>query len=319
MNTTCSVIEVIDQYIGDQSATEGSRSTYRSALMKFFSFLAGSPVWNPTHEREVRLVTTKMIVSFKDEQDRKHASEYSTSLYITVVKSFFRWAAAKGIHDDVGHSVRSPKRRGGLCKDPLNIEQITMLMQSIDRTTTMGKRNYAIICLLYYNGLRGVEVIRMNNQDFITTPNGSFFYVQGKGHVNKDTRITVNKLVADAITAYQDTKHYYADEEPLFLSVGTRNLNNRISNGLIRKIVFGYLVSLGIKTDRISTHSLRHTAATLLNDSGVSRTKIMEFMRHSSYAVTERYISQLQAITTPDYEATNMLMKLVPDKTTASS
>ena len=312
MNITCSVIEVIDIFISEQSVSQISRQIYRMALMKFFSFITGSDVWNPGHNIEVRTVTTPMIIDFKDDQNTKHCSEYSTALYIAVLKRFFRWTASKGIHDNVALNVRSPRRQRGLCKDPLTLEQATVLMASIERSTSIGKRNYAIVALLLYNGLRGIEVQRINNKDIVKEGDITYIYVQGKGHVNKDDKVALCSGVLKAINHYQSTKVGYENDDPLFVAIGRRNMDNRISLSLIKKIVLTQLVVLGFKTDRISTHSLRHTAASLLIHKGDTMPNIKKFMRHSSYTVTERYIQQIEEMNKANNESTELLAKLIP-------
>lgn len=312
MNSPGKVIEVIDQFISEQSVSPSSRLTYRRSLIKFFSYLTGHDTWNPAHEDEVRTVTTSMIIDFKDDQNKRHQSEFGTALHIAVIKRFFYWTAQKGIHENIAIGVKAPKRQHGLCKDPLTLEQATLFINSVDRSTSFGMRNYAMLCLLLYNGLRGVEVRRIDNKDIITSNGKTFIYIQGKGHVNKDHKIPVSGIVASAINEYQTTKRAYEPDDPLFLSIGFNNRNNRISMSLIKKIVHNHLVKLGLKTERVSTHSLRHTAASILLDNGLMTPALQTFMRHSSLSITDVYIKQISEKNKSDDQATELLARLIP-------
>lgn len=310
MNMPCSVIEIINQFLSEQSICANSRKTYKYSIINFFSFITGSEKWNPKRNDEVRNVTTAMIVDFKEYQNIMNRSEYSTSLYLSVIKRFFKWTSIKGIHEDVANSIRSPRCQHRNCKDSLSAEQARMLFLSVDRTTETGKRTYAILSLLIYNGLRCIEVTRMNNKDVIIEGDLGFISVQGKGHINKDTIVALNQTTINALNDYQQSKRYYEPDDPLFLAIGKANLNHRLTTRMIIYIVSDRLKATGIKTDRISTHSLRHTGANLLYKEQ-STPDLMRFMRHTSLAVTERYIRQIEQSKRPSNKLTNRLSELI--------
>jgi len=311
MNSTLSVIETIDWYLSEQSICQQSRRTYRAALIYFFSYLTGSDIWNPGRKNEVRLVTTAMIVSFMDTLNKRNISVCSTGLYIAVIKRFFNWTSIKGIHENVAAGVKGPKRYKGLSKDPLTLEQAKLFFNSINRTSDIGKRNFAIASLLLLNGLRSIEVSRCDVRDLVNEHGIKSIFIQGKGHLNKDEKVPITNEVYNAIMAYHDTKHGSAPNDPLFLTHGTHHRDSRVSTRIITKMVHTILTRTGLKTQRISTHSLRHTAANIAIQNGVEMPALKAFMRHSSYTVTEIYIQQIQQKNISDCHVSRVLTKLI--------
>ena len=311
MNSTCTVFQIIDQFLSEQSICENSRRTYRAGLVYFFSYLTGSEVWNPTKQKEVRLITAAMVVNFMNDLNKRNISVCSTGLYIAVIKRFFLWTNLKGIHENIASGIRGPKKYKGLSKDPLTLSQAKLFFSAIDRSNDIGKRNYAIISLLLLNGLRCIEVSRCNVKDIVSTGDIKAIWIQGKGRINKDCRVPITDEVYFSIMEYQKTKPEYSQDEPLFLTYGNRNGNNRISTRIITKIVFTLLTKTGIKTSRITTHSLRHTAANLAIQNGMQLPELKVFMRHSSYSITELYIQEIKQKNISDTQITKLLSNLI--------
>jgi integrase len=79
-------------------------------------------------------------------------------------------------------------------------------------------------------------------------------------------------------------------------------------------MVHTLLTKTGLKTSRITTHSLRHTAANIAIQNGIELPALKAFMRHSSYAITELYIQQIQQKYISDCQVSNVLTKLIENE-----
>lgn len=67
------------------------------------------------------------------------------------------------------------------------------MLQDIDQSTLIGKRNYAMLALMLTMGLRTIEVSRANIEDIRTSGDATVLYVQGKDHIEKDAVVSMLK------------------------------------------------------------------------------------------------------------------------------
>ena len=130
-------------------------------------------------------------------------------------------------------------------------------------------------------GLRTVEVTRLLVRDVDFT--AKRLYVHGKG---KDDKVAIQLLEECAYFVALYIKEYgrgNLGSEALFPGLTTRQ---------IRYHTRKYLVKAGLKTDRISAHSLRHTTGQVLLKQGVDPIYVQRHLRHKSFATTQIYVQQ---------------------------
>lgn len=144
-------------------------------------------------------------------------------------------------------------------------------------------RDYCIITLFLNCGMRLAELISIN----ITDIQGDKLTVVGKG--NKERTIYLNEACRDAISAYMTVRNNQpataSDKNALFLS--TRN--QRISRRTVQHLVEMNIKKLGLDPHKYTTHKLRHTAATLMYQSGVNIRALQEILGHEQLTTTEIY------------------------------
>ena len=88
-------------------------------------------------------------------------------MFIVSLRKLYKFLEKKGIKN-LASDLKSVKTTRQPKKDPLTKEQALELLRSIDRTTEVGKRDYAIITLLLHAGLRTIELERANVEDLRT-------------------------------------------------------------------------------------------------------------------------------------------------------
>ena len=102
----------------------------------------------------------------------------------------------------------------------------------------------------------------------ITDIQGDKLVVVGKG--NKERTVYLNQACLDALNSYMEVRNKispeYGDRNALFLS----ERNKRISRRTVQYTVEKYVKKLGLDPHKYTTHKLRHTAATLMHQSGVA-------------------------------------------------
>lgn len=253
--------------------------TYSKAIKQFFLYLSENGIRQPQRED---------IIAYRDHLKQSHKPTTVQS-YLMAVKLFFQWTAQERIYPNVAERVKGAKLDSDHKKDYLTPKQVTRLLNTVDRSTLKGLRDYAILALMVTSGLRTIEIARANIEDMRTVADFTALYIQGKGHEEKTDYVKVVEPVEDAIRDYLTARGTTSGSAPLFGSVAHRNNSNRMTTKSISRLVKENLVAAGLNSDRLTAHSLRHTTATLnlLNGATVEETK--QLLRHTNINTTLIY------------------------------
>ena len=217
------------------------------------------------------------------------------SMYMTALKKLYKYLETKGIKN-IASDLKGAKQKRNYSKDPLTLDQAKDLLNSIDRTTNEGKRNYALIHLLLTTGLRTIEIERANIEDIRNIANNSVLYVMGKGRDTRDEYVKLTYETLKAINEYLATRTIKSDKEPLFISFSDRTKGKRLKTRSIRDIVKKAFRNIGLNSDKITTHSLRHTAITLSLLGGTPLQEVQQMARHCNINTTMIYAHNLKRI-----------------------
>jgi integrase/recombinase XerC len=205
-------------------------------------------------------------------------SKKTLSRRLSALKSFFNYLVRSGLIPlNPADTIPFPKPEKALPK-ALEIDDIFRLLDTMKRDTWMDRRNFAMFETFYSTGMRIGELHMLNIQDIDF--NAGLIRVLGKG---KKTRIIpVGKSALDAIQTYRaDLKKKYS---AVFLNKNFGRLGRRSIRRILDKVVLE--CELGLK---ISPHTLRHTFATHMLDSGADLRGIQEILGHASLSTTQVY------------------------------
>ena len=117
--------------------------TYTRNIRPFIYFLADNGIKNPARED---------IIAFRESMKGSHKPN-TVQGYIMAVKQFFRWTEQEGLYPNIADHVKGAKIDSGFKKDYLTSKQVGKLLQTIDRSTLKGLRDYAILSLMVTLGL----------------------------------------------------------------------------------------------------------------------------------------------------------------------
>jgi integrase/recombinase XerC len=162
-------------------------------------------------------------------------------------------------------------------------------LNEIDTATAKGKRDYAMIALLLTTGLRTIEIIRADIADLRTVGDDTVLFVQGKGRDDKSEYVKIAPKVETAIRKYLMTRTDTAPDAPLFTSESNHNQDGRLTTRTIRRLVKDALLNVGLNSDRLTAHSLRHTAATIALLKGAELAEVQQMLRHQNINTTMIY------------------------------
>ena len=210
---------------------------------------------------------------------------------------FFAFLEAKGLYKDISKNVRSPKTKMREFKrDSLEREDCLRILESIDRTTEAGKRDYALILACITCGFRIIELQRADIGDIETHAGERRLYIAGKAHREKDDYKKVEAELWEALEDYLTTRGTKDKEAPLFAAVASNAKpgGGRLTEPSISRIMKGVLKKAGYDSRRITAHSLRHTSVTLDRKAGASLEEASKHARHSSITITQRYDHALE-------------------------
>ena len=163
----------------------------------------------------------------------------------------------------------------------LEPEQVQRLLDSCDRSTVLGDRDFAVLMVLSRLGLRAGEVAAMRLDD-IEWRAGEVV-VRGKGA--RTERLPLPHDVGKAVVSYLRAGRGRASCREVFLRAVAPH--GPLSSGGVRSIVHAACDRAGMP--RVGAHRLRHTVATELLRAGVGLEQISKVLRHSSMTTTAVY------------------------------
>lgn len=202
----------------------------------------------------------------------------------TSLRMFFRYLTdnTHQLEDNPMRAVDVPKTAKSLPRY-LTLEQSKALLHAAASTKSeFPERDYCMLTLFLNCGLRRAELAAINLQDIRSD---NTIRIRGKG--NKQRVIYLNEACREALAAYLTVRPRdgVIDREALFLS----RLKRRISLQGVHYIVKGYLKQVD-GAEELSTHKLRHTAATMMYQYGhVDIRVLQELLGHENLGTTEIY------------------------------
>lgn len=283
---TAKLDDLIAAFLSAIDVKPKSVETYRKALKQFSLYIARNEKAEPTKED---------IIAFKNKV-AADSSPATISLYVIAVRRFFAWLEEKGLYANVAAGIKGARTPKGFRKGTLTIEQIRLTLQSINKSSIEGKRNYAIINLLIRTGLRTIELHRANIEDIRQEAGEALLYIQGKGQDSKDAFVLLTEEALRPIREYLTARKEKNASKPLFASHSNRNAGERLSEQTISRNVKSALRAVGIDDERLTAHSLRHTAITLSLIGGASLQEAQTMARHADINTTLIYAHNIQRI-----------------------
>ena len=216
--------------------------------------------------------------------DERHNADKARYRKLSALRSFFKYLT-KSTHilsEDPTKDIEVPVPKQALPKF-LSLNESLRLLASADSTDS--KRDYCILTLFLNCGMRLSELVGINLSDIDKDLRS--LRVVGKG--SKERVVYLNSACMDALNSYLEerTANKKAAAEPaLFIS----NQNKRISKRRVQQVVENSLQEAGLDGKGITTHKLRHTAATLMYQYGDADVlTLKELLGHASVSTTEIY------------------------------
>jgi integrase/recombinase XerC len=203
---------------------------------------------------------------------------------MSTLRTFFRYLKRKNVVKQNWIAIiPSPKIEKKLPQF-LKIEEVLELMKAPDETTWMGKRDRALLELMYGCGLRVSEVAELTRSQLEARE--GWVSVLGKG--KKERWVPLNETAREVLQNYFKHRPTVEDRELVFVNHHLKRLTARsIARVLSRQLLRATQIMSG--SLKASPHALRHSFATHLLTAGADLRSIQELLGHSSLSTTQRY------------------------------
>ncbi len=267
--------ELLEEFLGAltlEGRSPHSVRAYRKDLEALLAALAG-PL-SEVRPRDLREHFRQQLTAGRSPSTINRA--------IAACRSFCRFLFEEGRLDtNPAQALRSIRLGPPLAPKHLTVDEVRKLLSLPDTAAPTGRRDFAILMLLYNTGLRVGELCALNRAD-VRLPAEGWGALQVVGKGRRLQRLPVNRPAADALLAYLADRD---DSEPaLFLN----RSGGRFSVRGIALLVNRYLRAAGI-TDRSGPHLLRHTFATHALRVRPNLRAVQELLGHAWVTTTQRY------------------------------
>lgn len=290
----------MQRFILQVDVSVSSRDTYRRGLNKFLK-------WCIEFFGSGRnfVLTRDSILLYKQFLDISNLKPFTKSLYLVCLRQFFSWTESILLYPNISKGIKGIKRlTKSHHKDSLNKESIKALLDSINKNNLVGLRDYTMIYLLVHTGMRLIEMsgILISDIERDNSSKTARLWIKGKGRDGKDNFVVLLPQVLSVLDFYierRSKKEKLNEDTFLFQSHRRKSKEKyikKMSSQSLSRIIRFRLKNAGIKTKRVSAHSLRHTFGVLAIKGGASLYEVQLAMRHSSPATTQVYLGDIEQI-----------------------
>ena len=286
-----------------QGCSKKTVNEYLSDLNLFFRYLYakryGVDIYSDFFEKiDISKLENEFIFSVRTDEiyeffiyvsNERRNQAAAKARKLSAIKSFYKFICQKRrlMDSNPAIDIETPKKKQTLPKF-LSIEESVALLEAVqnDKESKTRERDYCIITLFLNCGMRLSELCGINLNDLDRELRS--LRVIGKG--NKERVIYLNDACRDALKRYliirRSDEYAKINVPALFLS----KRNQRISDKTVQWLVYKYLEMAGLDYKHYSVHKLRHTAATLMYQTGKVDVRVLkEILGHEQLNTTQIY------------------------------
>ncbi len=238
----------------------------------------------------LRGITTDQIYDFLLYADTDRENQTAAKARkLSAIKGLYKFLINKRglLEDNPAANIDSPKKKKALPKFLTLEESITLLNTIAADTESKNRaRDFCIVTLFLNCGMRLSELVGISLPDI--DPQFRSLRVLGKG--NKERIIYLNDACRSALKEYLKVRlseeYRKSRDKALFYS----NRMQRVSVKTVQAMVYKYLTAAGLGARKLSVHKLRHTAATLMYQSGEVDIRVLkDILGHEQLNTTQIY------------------------------
>jgi len=278
---------------GERNYSPNTIMAYKDTFVQFITFMKERKNIE-VQKLTLECITKDVVIDFLDWiQENRHCSNATRNYRLAALRSFFSYMQYENPERMYEwQKIRSikVKRHEKQSIKYLSTDGIKLLLEQSDQETRSGRRNLAMLSLMYDSGARVQEIIDLTPSS-VRLDNPSIVKLFGKGRKARIVPLQEEQTVF--LKKYMQENHLlepYANQYPLFSNSRREKLTRagvtyilNICADLARKI------NPGIIPEKISCHSLRHSKAMHLLQAGVNLVYIRDLLGHVSVQTTDVY------------------------------
>jgi integrase/recombinase XerC len=249
--------------------------SYLSDLEQLSGFLGDADFSTVDHQN-----LRQFIAHLMERKIRKS----SIARKLSAIRAFFKYLNREGILTNNPAALVATPRKEKRLPAVLTADDAQRLMESPGRYKKGGHnseiRDRAVLETLYSTGIRASELTGMNREDI--DRHDQLIRIRGKRR--KERVVAVGRTALAAIDMYLDQKHGGNETQAVFTGPSGKRLTART----VQRILENYRKQLGLQ-QKASPHTLRHSFATHMLESGADLRAIQELLGHASLSTTQRY------------------------------
>lgn len=270
--------DLIDELLRDKRS-ENTRRAYAKDLQDFFSITTGKEP-NPQLVAEFlgleRFQAIALVLQYKASLIDRGLAEATVNRRLAAIKSLVRFAQKVGkcewsLEEVSGEKIKSYRDTSGI-----DAGAYSRLLQQCDRAALAGKRNYALLRLLWDNALRRGEIAKLHHSDF--DPEARSLKILGKGRGTQAETVSLSQKTVDAIVEWLQAAQISTGA--LFIALDRAHYGHQLTGNAIYQIVSETAVKAGIRK-HLSPHRCRHSSITdALEATGGNVREVQKLSRH---------------------------------------
>lgn len=255
----------------EKNVSPHTERCYLSDLEQFFDFLGETDFAKVDHQ-----VLRQFLAHLVKQKIRKS----SMSRKLSALRTFYKYLNREGIlTTNPARLVATPKQDKRL-PSVLTVDDATRLMEAPKDGDHTQLRDRAVLETLYSTGIRASELVGMNQEDI--NPHDRLVRIRGKGR--KERIVPIGEKALAMLQAYMAVRAGGSAPSAVFTGPSGKRLTART----VQRILGTYRKKLGI-AQKASPHTLRHSFATHMLESGADLRAIQELLGHASLSTTQRY------------------------------
>lgn len=261
--------------LASQGKSQNTIDAYRRDLRKFEVFMKEESL-------SLQQFEELQIVSYTEYLMDSGISKSSIIRNLVTLRNFYKFLRRQGyvleapiLYYELPHLDRD-------LPEILTVDEIRQILEAPDQESNKGKRDRAILELLYASGLKVSELIHLKLSDV----NLEKRYIVGTGSKGKERLIPIGSKAVESLNYYLTIRDRMANESSTFLF--TSNQGDTITRQGIWKLLKTYKDQVGI-TKEVNLNTLRHSFAVHLLDNGADMKAVQEMIGHTDINATLRY------------------------------
>jgi len=273
----------------ERNVSEHTLRNYRIDLTQFYDhFAPADPLTGARREPDIRQIDHITIREWLSALHAAQKKKTSIARKLAALRTFFQFLIREGVVEaNPARLVNTPRLEKRL-PNHLSLEEMVRFIETPDTTTDLGKRDRAMLEMLYATGVRVSELTKLDLRD--VDYQNRMVRVMGKRR--KERVVPFGEPAQHALLDYLTVRGQFLQHAPLaerasaavFLNYQGTRITTRSVGRMVDKYI---LICSGIHN--ISPHSLRHSFATHLLDNGADLRHIQELLGHARLSTTEIY------------------------------